>query len=51
MRTELEMALAEAVKKKWGDVSVEYLVGALSSITTEDQLKSLIKGVTNENSN
>jgi hypothetical protein len=44
-RTALEMALADAVKNKMEDNGVEFLVGALSSITTESQLKALLEGV------
>ena len=40
--TELEMLLADVVRSKWGDKGIEYLVGAISSVTTSDQLTSLI---------
>jgi hypothetical protein len=39
---ELEMLLADVVRSKWGDKGIEYLVGAISSVTTSDQLTSLI---------
>jgi hypothetical protein len=39
---ELEMLLADVVRSKWGDKGIEYLVGAISSITTDDQLTALI---------
>ena len=39
---ELEMLLADVVRSKWGDKGIEYLVGAISSVTTSDQLTVLI---------
>lgn len=42
-RKELEIALAQSIKDNWGDGGVEYLVGALSSITTEEQLTVLLE--------
>ena len=43
-RIELENSLSKVMRDKWGDNAVEALVGALSSITTEEQLKVLIEG-------
>jgi hypothetical protein len=43
-----EYTLAKLVKANYGDTAVEYLVGRLSSVITESQLKVLIdyeKGV------
>jgi hypothetical protein len=45
---EAENTLARLVKDNYGDSAVEYLVGRLSSVITESQLKVLIdyeKGV------
>ena len=42
IQSELEMLLADVVRSKWGDKGIEYLVGAISSITTFDQLTVLI---------
>jgi hypothetical protein len=43
IRSELETRLADVVRSKWGENGIEYLVGALASITTDDQLKVLIE--------
>jgi hypothetical protein len=43
IQSELEIRLADVVRSKWGENGIEYLVGAISSITTEDQLKVLIE--------
>jgi hypothetical protein len=43
IQSELETRLADVVRSKYGDNGIEFLVGALSSITTEDQLKVLIE--------
>lgn len=43
-----EYTLAKLVRKNYGDTGIEYLVGRLSSVITESQLKVLIdyeKGV------
>ena len=42
IQSDLEMLLADVVRSKWGDKGIEYLVGAISSITTNDQLTALI---------
>jgi hypothetical protein len=42
IHSELEVLLADVVRSKWGDRGIEYLVGAISSITTDDQLTVLI---------
>ena len=43
-RPRLEMELSRTMRAKYGENAVEALVGALSSITTTDQLKALISG-------
>ena len=43
-RATLEMTLARTMRATYGENAVEALVGALSSITTTDQLKALISG-------
>lgn len=40
--SEIEMLLADVVRSKWGDKGIEYLVGAISSITTTEQLTALV---------
>ena len=42
IKSNLEMLLTDVVRSKWGDKGIEYLVGAISSITTDDQLTVLI---------
>jgi hypothetical protein len=42
IHSELETLLADVVRSKWGDKGIEYLVGAISSITTAEQLTALI---------
>ena len=41
-RAERENELAELVRDLWGDNSVEFLIGTLSSVITESQLDALI---------
>ena len=43
IQSELETRLADVVRSKWGENGIEYLVGALASITTEEQLKVLVE--------
>jgi hypothetical protein len=43
IQSELETRLADVVRSKWGENGIEYLVGAIASITTGDQLKVLIE--------
>ena len=43
IQAELETRLADVVRSKWGENGIEYLVGAIASITTESQLKVLIE--------
>jgi hypothetical protein len=43
IQSELETRLADVVRSKWGENGIEYLVGALASVTTEDQVKVLIE--------
>lgn len=43
--SQLEMELATAVRQVWKDQGVEFLVGALSSIATPNQLRVLIDEV------
>ena len=40
--SKLEILLADSVRSKWGDKGIEYLVGAISSITTTEQLTALV---------
>jgi lipoprotein NlpI len=42
-RVELEQRLAQVVKEKWDTNVAEYMVGAVSSLLTEEQLETLIK--------
>lgn len=49
MRTQLENEIVEKVRQIWGDYGIEYLTGALSSITSEEQLEALLKGLENRN--
>lgn len=42
-QSELEMLLANTVRSKWGENGIEYLVGAIASITTASQLRTLIE--------
>jgi hypothetical protein len=42
MKSEVEMKLARLVRSKWGDNGIEYLVGALASVTSVEQLTVLI---------
>jgi len=37
-----ENELATLARTAWGDQAVEFLVGALSSVTTPDQLRKLL---------
>ena len=42
MPRQQENELAELVRDLWGDNSVEFLIGTLSSVVTESQLDALI---------
>ena len=42
-RVLLENKLAYVIREKWGDSGLEYLVGAISCLTTDEQLKALIE--------
>lgn len=44
-KAEIEMALAEAVKARYAEAGVEYMVGALSSITSVEQLEALLESL------
>jgi hypothetical protein len=44
-RAEIEMALAHAVKARYAEGGVEYMVGAMSSITSIEQLESLLESL------
>lgn len=44
-KAEIEMALAEAVKERYAEAGVEYMVGALSSVTTIEQLEALLESL------
>jgi hypothetical protein len=43
IQSELETRLADVVISRYGDNGIEYLVGAIASITTEEQLKVLVE--------
>jgi len=43
IQSELETRLADVVRSKWGDNGIEYLVGAIASITTAEQLTALVE--------
>jgi hypothetical protein len=43
IQSELETRLADVVRSRYGDNGIEYLVGAIASITTEEQLKVLVE--------
>jgi hypothetical protein len=43
IQSELETRLVDVIRSKWGENGIEYLVGALSTITTGEQLETLIK--------
>ena len=42
----IEARLADVVRSKYGDNGIEYLVGALSSLTTMEQLTTLVNANT-----
>ena len=42
---ELEMKVSSMARKKWGDNAVEFLVGAMSSISSESQLQALTEEI------
>jgi hypothetical protein len=44
-KAEIERALAEAVKHRYAEAGVEYMVGALSSVTTIEQLIVLLESL------
>jgi hypothetical protein len=44
-KAEIEMALAEAVKARYAEAGVEFMVGAMSSITSIEQLESLLESL------
>ena len=51
-KVEIEMALAKAVKHRYAEAGVSFMVGALSSVTTVEQLIALLESLTespNEN--
>jgi len=43
--TEKENHLASLARSVWGDSAVEFLVGALASVVSEQQLDTLIDGL------
>ena len=47
-RTSLENKLSYLAREVWGESAVEYLVGMMSSITTESQLEVLIQHLAKE---
>ena len=44
-KADVETALAEAVKARYAEAGVEFMVGALSSITSIEQLESLLESL------
>lgn len=40
-RVQLEQTIVDCIRYIWGDNSTEYVVGLLSSVVTENQLKIL----------
>ena len=46
MSAQLENELASLARSVYGDNTVEFLVGALSSVTTESQIKALVTSLT-----
>jgi hypothetical protein len=42
VQTELEIELVNVIRSRWGDDGIEYLVGAMSTITTQEQLTALL---------
>jgi hypothetical protein len=46
MSAQLENELASLARSVYGDNTVEFLVGALSSVTTESQIQALVTSLT-----
>jgi hypothetical protein len=46
MSAQSENELASLARSVYGDNTVEFLVGALSSVTTESQIKALVTSLT-----
>jgi len=44
-RAELEMKLAYLVRKEWDENSVDYLVGVISSLCSEEQLEKIVERI------
>ena len=44
-KVEIEMLLAQAVKDRYADAGVDFMVGALSSMTTLEQLEALLESL------
>lgn len=44
-KAEIEMALAEAVKARYAEAGVDFMVGAMSSITSIEQLEALLESL------
>jgi hypothetical protein len=42
LQTELEIELADVIRSRWGDNGIEYLIGAMSTIATPEQLTALL---------
>ena len=42
IQSELETLLADTVRSRWGDNGIEYLIGAMSTIATQEQLTALL---------
>ena len=46
MSAQLENELASLARSVYGDNTVDFLVGALSSVTTESQIQALVTSLT-----
>jgi hypothetical protein len=44
-RSLLEEQLADKVRSRWGDKGIEFLAGAISSITSTQQLRVLVQSI------
>jgi hypothetical protein len=42
IQTELEIELVNVIRSRWGDNGIEYLIGAMSTIATQEQLTALL---------
>lgn len=44
-KADMEMLLAQAVKDRYAEAGVEFMVGALSSMVTIEQLEALLESL------